>query len=122
MASPNLYCDDSPDSELTRRYAKPRHRLISQLAYRNWLAHQSPTGSALQDWLEAEKDFDEGTRRRAYEIWMAKGCPSASALADWLEAEWDIGEESEIVGNLHPRRTDVVPNLTSDWQGNEARM
>src|SRR6266487_3246107 len=35
-----------------------RHRMIERRAYANWLARGCPTGTALRDWLDAEKEVD----------------------------------------------------------------
>ncbi|HLN27501.1 MAG TPA: DUF2934 domain-containing protein [Gemmataceae bacterium] len=72
-----------------------RRQSIERLAYEKWTAKGSPSGSALQDWLEAELEVDGGRRRqliqrRAYGDWKAKGCPSMTALQDWLEAEHEV--------------------------------
>jgi hypothetical protein len=127
MIVPNFHCDDLTDLELNGRSAKLRQRLISQLAYQNWLARGAPIGSALRDWLDAEKDVDEGehhraTRRRAFDIWQEKGCPSASALADWLEAERDIGEKAEIAWSDQHRRTDIARDFALDGQMSGAEL
>jgi CBS domain-containing protein len=36
------------------------YQSVQSLAYEKWRAKGSPSGSALQDWLEAEKELDEG--------------------------------------------------------------
>jgi hypothetical protein len=35
-----------------------RHRLIERRAYHRWRAKGCPSGTALQDWLEAEAEVD----------------------------------------------------------------
>jgi hypothetical protein len=35
-----------------------RHRLIERRAYERWRAKGCPSGTALQDWLEAEAELD----------------------------------------------------------------
>ncbi len=35
-----------------------RHRLIERRAYERWRAKGCPSGTALQDWLEAEAEVD----------------------------------------------------------------
>ena len=87
-----------------------RHQLIARRAYEKWRAKGSPSGSALQDWREAEEEVDAGPRRelvqrRAYEIWQAKGCPAVSALQDWQQAESELDAEFTIESNPHLCRT-----------------
>lgn len=42
----------------TANTAKMRHQLIERRAYDKWLAAGAPSGTALQDWLEAESEID----------------------------------------------------------------
>jgi hypothetical protein len=37
---------------------EPRRRLIEHRAYKKWKAKGCPTGTAVQDWLEAEQEVD----------------------------------------------------------------
>lgn len=38
----------------------PRHRFIEQGAYQKWMSKGCPSGTALQDWLEAEAEMESG--------------------------------------------------------------
>jgi hypothetical protein len=46
---PNTASPDSPN---------PRHELIERRAYQKWTAKGRPSGTAVQDWLEAEAEVD----------------------------------------------------------------
>jgi hypothetical protein len=113
MASNDLYFagDDSPQ----------RRQSIERLAYVKWRANGSPRGSALRDWLEAEKEVDAAARqqsieRRAYDIWKWNGCPSGAAMSSWLEAEQEIAMESSVDWNVPVRRTESQEARVDDWQ------
>jgi hypothetical protein len=38
---------------------RERHGRIAQRAYERWLCHGCPSGTAVQDWLEAEAEVDQ---------------------------------------------------------------
>lgn len=40
------------------RESAARHQQIARVAYRRWLARGCPAGTALRDWLDAERDYD----------------------------------------------------------------
>jgi hypothetical protein len=42
----------------TRDLRRMRHQLIERRAYARWNAKGCPSGTAMQDWLEAEREVD----------------------------------------------------------------
>ena len=83
---------------LDRGLAHSRRRWIQRRAYEKWKTRGCPTGSRVQDWLEAEQEVNAGPLHhlielRAYERWKNRGSPTGSALRDWLEAEQEINHE-----------------------------
>jgi hypothetical protein len=45
-------------STATADFQGLRHQLIERLAYGNWRSNGCPSGTALHDWAEAEKEVD----------------------------------------------------------------
>ena len=41
------------------RFARSLHEMIARRAYNRWLARRCPTGTALQNWMEAEAEVEK---------------------------------------------------------------
>jgi hypothetical protein len=46
----------------TRRSPNVRHAMIERRAYQIWQAKGRPTGTAIRDWLQAEREVDSAAK------------------------------------------------------------
>lgn len=73
MAHEQLWIELAGDTNPTG--ATGRSGQIAKVAYRRWLERGRPPGTAVRDWLDAERDFDEGNGRVA----------ASAEMNDWRE-------------------------------------
>lgn len=65
-------------------------RVVGKWAYRCWELRGRPAGSALDDWLIAERLLHELIEEVAYFHWLNRGRPIGDPDTDWFAAEAEI--------------------------------
>lgn len=94
MAHEQLWMDLADDANRTA--ATDRSRQIAKVAYRRWLERGRPPGSDLRDWLDAERDFDDGQRRVPASAEATEGQQPAKAGLAQMCRSGDAAGEAEL--------------------------